>query len=165
MVGTSPFEAKTVRLINEYFEQRQIPGIAFRLKQSRFYTQMVDVLVDSGNRAHYLAIECKSIDPKKTQKFYFSSWTTDKKGRHQIERIAEFVLKSQRFGILAAEIRHGTGGIPNDIYLIPWSHVASAFLNGEKAVDPAELPGAYPKLMKVDGVLNFESCILALRQF
>jgi len=164
MAGYSPFESRIVRLINDdFFSATGQPGLAFRLKQSRWNTQLIDVLVDSGSRAHYLAIECKSIDPKKTRKFYFSAW--DRKGRHQVETISEFVDKSQRFGIMAAEIRQGRGPIPNQIFLIPWQHVDDAYQGGKVGIDPNDLPDKYPQLKKIKGTLNLESCLSLLRQF
>ena len=66
---------------------------------------------------------------------------------------------------MAAEIRKGRGPIPNDVFLIPWSHVRNAYETGKKAIDPAELPGTYPRLKKVDGLLNLEECLAALMQF
>ena len=67
---------------------------------------------------------------------------------------------------MAAEIRKGSGSVPNDIFLIPWTHVQYAYETGEKAIDPDDLPGTYPKLMKnADGVLNLEFCLSGLRQF
>lgn len=166
MPGSSPFEGKLVKLINdEYFKVRQRPGFAYRLKQSRWNTQFIDVLVDSSSKSLYLAIECKSIDPKKTKKFYFSAWTLGRKGKHQVETISEFVEKTQRFGIMAAEIRRGSGPIPNDIFLIPWSHVVYAFETGEKSIDPAKLPDKYPRLIKNhSGVLNLDECLQKLRK-
>jgi hypothetical protein len=166
MPGYSPFENRVVRLINEdYFSVTGRPGFAYRLKQSRWNTQFIDVLVDAMSRAHYLAIECKSIDPLKTKKFYFSAWTLNRKGKHQVETISDFIEKSQRFGILAAEIRKGRGPTPNHIFLLPWSHVNDLFVQGAVGIDPAKLPGEYPQLQKVDGVLNLETCLSQLRQF
>jgi hypothetical protein len=166
MAGYSPFEGRVVKLINEdYFTPLSRPGFAYRLKQSRWNTQFIDVLVDSRSPGFYLAIECKSIDPKKTKKFYFSSWQRIS-GRNQVETISDFVNKTQRFGIMAAEIRQGRGPFPNDIFLIPWSHVEYAFETGKKSIDPADLPGKYPQLKKeANGVLNLEKCLSDLRQF
>jgi hypothetical protein len=165
MAGYSPFEGRVVKLINEdYFSALQRPGFAYRLKQSRWNTQFIDVLVDSRSPGFYLAIECKSIDPKKTKKFYFSSWQRVS-GKHQVDTISEFVDKTQRFGIMAAEIRKGRGPIPNDVFLIPWAHVRNAYETGKKAIDPAQLPGTYPRLKKVGGLLNLEECLAALIQF
>jgi hypothetical protein len=163
MSGTSPFEAQLVNLINDYFAAVKSPGISYRLKEGHWATQFIDVLVDSKNHAHYLAIECKSISVNKTSKFYFSGWSVDKKGRHQVDRISDFIQKGQRFGILAAQLRQGKGQ-RNEIYLIPWHHVKAAYDAGVKGIDPADLPGKYPKLEKVDGVLNWDYCIHCLRQ-
>jgi hypothetical protein len=165
MPGYSSFENRVVKLINDdYFTPTNRSGFAYRLKQSRWNTQFIDVLVDSGSRAFYLAIECKSINPKKTKKFYFSSW--ERTGKHQVETISEFVDRTQRFGIMAAEIRKGQGPTPNDIFLIPWSHVRNAYETGKKAINPNDLPTKYPQLKKdADGLLNLEKCLSDLRQF
>jgi hypothetical protein len=163
MSGTSPSENRIVKLINEYLSATEQPGLAYRLKQSRFYTQYIDVLVDSRNPDHYLAIEVKSINPTKTSKFYFSSWKRSK-GKHQITTITEFIEDTGRFGILAAEIKQGRGPKQNEFYLLPWSHVCGAFLEGEVAIDPKDLPGKYPQLKKdANGLLNLEKCLSDLR--
>jgi hypothetical protein len=66
---------------------------------------------------------------------------------------------------MAAEIRKGSGPIPNDVFLIPWSHVRNAYETGKKAIDPKDLPNTYPKLIKAGGILNLEGCLAKLRQF
>ena len=164
MAGTSPSENRLVKLINAHLAATAQQGFAFRLKQSRFFTQFIDILVDSRDPQHYLAIESKSINPKKTAKFYYSSWKRSQ-GKHQIETITEFVEDTGRFGILAAEIKQGSGPKRNEIYLIPWSHVCASFLEGEVGIDPKDLPGKYPQLIENDGVLNLDECLRILRKF
>lgn len=170
--GSSPFEGRLVKLINGHFDGKEPEAaIAFRLKQSRFGTQHIDVLVDSINKAHYLAIECKSIGPPEEKgqphrKLYFSDFSVDKKGEHQITRIGRFLRKGGRFGILAIELRKGKGKGPqqtNDIYFIPFHHVEAWFEAGIKGIDSASLDGNFPKLEKVKGLLNWDFVMSELR--
>ena len=164
MSGSSPFEARLVRLVNTYFKDTESPGFAFRLKQSHFYTQFLDVLVDSINPAHYLGIECKSTQ---ADKIYFSSnFSVDKKGEHQVTRISKFIKDTGRFGVLAIELRgSGRGPILNTIFLVPWHHVEAWYNAGQKSIDPIWLSeNGYPVLKKVDGVLNWDWVMSQLRQ-
>ena len=96
------FERTLVKSFNESFTDSGTLALAYRLKQSRFYTQLLDVLVDSGNPDLYMGIECKSISVEKGEgALYFSQhFTTDKKGIHQIERISEFLRQTGRRGFL-----------------------------------------------------------------
>lgn len=173
MPGSSPFEGRLVKIINTYFEQREpeFIGLAFRLKQSRFGTQYTDVLVDSVNKANYLAIECKSLQPppkgEPHRKLYFSDFSVDKKGEHQITRIGKFLRRGGRFGILAIELRKGKGKGPhqtNDIYFVPFHHVEAWYYQGVKGIDSATLENNYPKLEKIEGLLNWDFVMSALRQ-
>ncbi|WP_317135722.1 Holliday junction resolvase [Methanochimaera problematica] len=92
-------------------------GYAYRLKQSKFNTQYVDILVDSLDPRYYLAIECKSIQGKK---LYFSQhFHEDKNNVHQIDSITDFIKKTGRRGFLAVEFRGGRGK-QNVAYLLPW---------------------------------------------
>jgi hypothetical protein len=169
MPGSSPFEGRLVKLINDYFDATDSFGIAYRLKQSAFRGHYIDVIVDAINRAHYLAIECKSISPphdleEPYRKLYFSDFSVDKNGEHQITRIGKFLKKGGRFGILAIELRKGQGKGMNDIYFIPFHHVEAWYEGGVKAVDTSALEDNYPKLKKDKGVLNWEWVMSQLRQ-
>lgn len=112
------FERTLVKSCNTYFEETGTLALAYRLKQSRFAPQFIDVLVDSGNPDLYLGIEYKSISVEKgaTALYFKQHFTTDKKGQHQIERISEFLEKTGRRGFLAVELRMGGGhskeGVP-----------------------------------------------------
>lgn len=124
------FESTLLRSFNLFFEQHGIRGVCHRLKQSRFATQIVDLLVDSLNPDYYLAVECKSIDATRIGALYFSQhFTVDKKGVHQVERISDFLERSGRTGFLAVELRCGSGRRKN-AYMIPWEHVAARFKEG-----------------------------------
>ncbi len=119
----SDFEREVVQCFNRFFEARHIRGFAYRLKQHKFSTQYVDVLVDCINPSFYCAVECKSIMDKK---LYFSQhFHSDKNNVHQVDAIADFISKTGRAGYLAVEFR--TSGKPNEAYLIPWKIVMEHF--------------------------------------
>ncbi|HQD25983.1 MULTISPECIES: Holliday junction resolvase [Methanoculleus] len=118
------FELEVASCINRFFAQRKMQGFAYRLKQSKFNTQYVDVLVDSLDPRYYLAIECKSISGKK---LYFSKhFHLDKNNVHQVDSITDFIRKTGRRGFLAVEFRFGAG-IPKEAYLMPWEQVLERY--------------------------------------
>ena len=127
------FERTLVKSFNESFKESDTLALAYRLKQSRFATQHLDILVDSGNPDLYLGVECKSISVEKgASALYFSQhFTVDKKGVHQIERISEFLRQTGRRGFLAVELRMG-GGHSKQAFLMPWAVVEKQYR--EKAV-------------------------------
>ncbi|MHC1631657.1 MAG: hypothetical protein ACXQT4_05125 [Methanotrichaceae archaeon] len=136
------FEWKLTAALNSFFEKMNIKAIAYRLKQSRYTSQVVDVLVDSPHPEYYQAIECKSLDARKTKMLYFSQHFSTlsrealsvspckagkkQKGVHQIERADEFLSKSGRRGILAVELRRGPGR-PKRAHLVPWKTVIERY--------------------------------------
>ena len=120
----SDFERDMVQCMNRFFSERHIHGFAYRLKQHKFSSQYIDVLVDCLDPRYYCAIECKSIIGKKiyfSQHFHF-----DKKGTHQITIISDFLKKTGRKGFLAVEFRGGTGKT-NAAFLMPWEEIAGRF--------------------------------------
>lgn len=120
----SDFEREIVHCFNSFFEVRHIRGFAYRLKQHKFSSQYVDVLVDCINPSYYCAVECKSIMDKK---LYFSQhFHADRKQVHQVDAISGFLSKTGRAGYLAVEFRPGAGK-PNEAYLIPWALVVDHF--------------------------------------
>ena len=140
----SEFEWELVRALNEFLGDR---GIAYRLKQHRYASQIVDILVDSPMREFYCGIECKSLSQEKgASALYFSQHFTISKEGHQIERISEFLRRSGRTGILALEVRRGTGR-SRTTYLIPWKEVERRFLSGEPGISLKDLEG-YPELLR-----------------
>jgi Holliday junction resolvase len=120
----SDFEREIVHCLNRFFKTHHIQGFAYRLKQSRFTSQYVDVLVDSLNPSYYLSIECKSIIDKK---LYFSQhFHLDKNKVHQVDAISDFLKKTGRIGYLAVEFRQGPGKA-SEGFLIPWPFVVEHF--------------------------------------
>jgi Holliday junction resolvase len=115
--GMSDFEREMVACLNRFFGESRRQGFAYRLKQHKFSTQYVDVLVDSLDPRYYCAIECKSIRGKK---LYFSQhFHSDRNQVHQIDAISAFLARTGRRGYLAIEFRFGSGKA-REAYLIPW---------------------------------------------
>jgi Holliday junction resolvase len=113
----SDFEREMVTCLNRFFEAGKRQGFAYRLKQSKWSTQYVDVLVDSLDPRYYCAIECKSIHGKK---LYFSQhFHNDRNHVHQVDSISSFLSRTGRRGYLAIEFRFGSGRM-REAYLIPW---------------------------------------------
>lgn len=122
----SDFERDIVHCFNNFLEHDGIRGFAYRLKQSKFSSQYVDVLVDSLDPRYYLAIECKSIRTGK--KIYFSQhFHADKNDVHQVDAITNFLRCTGRRGFLAVEFRSGPGRA-KEAYLVPWDRVLERYL-------------------------------------
>jgi Holliday junction resolvase len=120
----SDFEREIVHCLNRFFRTHHVQGFAYRLKQSRFTSQYVDVLVDSLNPSYYLSIECKSIIDRK---LYFSQhFHSDKNKVHQVDAISDFLAKTGRIGYLAVEFRQGPGKA-SEAFLIPWPVVVGHY--------------------------------------
>jgi len=122
-------ESQLVKDLNAYMKNK---GIAYRLKQSRFITQIVDVLVDSPVHG-YLCCECKSTKYKNAYKIYFSSNFKNTKTGHQVTNISRFVKLSGRKAFLIVELRFGRGK-RNSYYKIPWEVVQKRFKAKKKFV-------------------------------
>lgn len=119
---TNNFEPAVVHCLNRWFTEHRTRGFAYRLKQSRFFTQFVDIIVDSPDPSFYLAIECKSL--KGNRLSFSSNFHRDKDGIHQIDNITSFLRFTGRRGSLAVEFR---GGRRNEAYLMDWDTVLSFF--------------------------------------
>ena len=158
------FERTLVKSFNESFKESDTLALAYRLKQSRFAPQFIDVLVDSGNPDLYFGIECKSISVEKgASALYFKQhFTVDKKGVHQIERISEFLRQTGRRGFLAVELRMG-GGHSKQAYLIPWGVVENDFR--EKAIKiPVEMIKTHSELERRGKTYGLSSLFEPLRK-
>lgn len=134
----SNFEWALVNALNSFFQREGITAIAYRLKQSRFVSQVVDILVDSRRPEYYLAIECKSLDARKTRSLYFKQHFSCAAGAHQFARETEFLSRSGRHGILAVELRHGLGR-PRTAHLVPWGQVFESYDAGKKGLTLEEI--------------------------
>ncbi len=136
------FEREIVRSLNNFFEQNKIDAIAYRIKQHRFSSQVLDVLVDSPQRNYYLGIECKSISTK-TGALYF----TQHFGIDQIGRIDDFLHRSGRKGFLAVELRYGKG-MPIRAHIIKWKDLKRRYLTDRVGFTVEELVH-FPQIKRI----------------
>ncbi len=148
------FEWELVAALNRFFEAEGIRGVAYRLKQSRYTPQVVDLLVDSPHPRYYLAVECKSLDARKAKTLYFTQHFSTACGVHQIERIDRFIESSGRCGVLAVELRRGAGK-PKSAHLIPWPTVMESF-RSERPGIPVEEIEAIPALDRRNGTYRID---------
>jgi hypothetical protein len=132
------FEWELVAALNRFFEVCEIRGVAYRLKQSRYTPQVVDLLVDSPHSCYYMAIECKSLDARKAKTLYFTQHFSTASGVHQIERIDQFIESSGRRGILAVELRRGPGKTKT-AHLVPWREVIEGFRSERPGISVEEI--------------------------
>jgi Holliday junction resolvase len=142
----SDFEREIVHCMNRFFKTHHFQGFAYRLKQHKFTSQYVDLLVDSLNPTYYLAIECKSIIDKK---LYFSQhFHSDKNNVHQVDAISDFLAKTGRIGYLAVEFRQGPGKT-SEAFLIPWARIVEHFQENKGiTIDDARAKGISLKKTK-----------------
>ncbi|MFB3765730.1 MAG: hypothetical protein ACE14P_10870 [Methanotrichaceae archaeon] len=145
----SAFEWALTNALNSFFEKENLNAIAYRLKQSRFASQLVDILVDSSIPEYYLAIECKSLDARKTKSLYFSQHFSSAGGSHQIARETDFIMRSGRKGILAVELRLGAG-TPRTAHFVPWGYVYEIFRSGKPGMTVEDIR-ANPALERKSG--------------
>lgn len=132
------FERKVVHAFRDYFKEHDIRGHAYRRKQSRYNSQVVDVLVDSPDIG-YLAIECKSKKKKYGDKLYFSSDFPISEGGHQIPRTTHWANMTGRDAALGLELRRGRGK-PRVGNLYKWEDVDRRYGIDEcKGVSPEDL--------------------------
>ena len=137
------FEWALTAALNSFFEKEGVAAIAYRLKQSRFAAQLVDILVDSRTPEYYLAIECKSLDARKTGSLYFKQHFSNAAGAHQLTRETDFITRSGRQGILAVELRQGAGKA-RMAHLVPWGQVYQSFEAGRTGLTLAEIESNPP---------------------
>jgi hypothetical protein len=152
-------ERELVRSFNIFFEENKIKGIAYRIKQHKFSTQFLDVLVDSLDPDYYLGIECKSISIEKgAASLYFSQhFSRNKNGEHQIERISKFLEKSGRKGLLIAELREGSGK-PRQAHAIKWRVIEQSFKENKLGLRIEEIK-RFPKLLRIKGRYHIDKSL------
>jgi len=92
------FENWALLKFRKVIEQKKQLAVIYRLKQSRFCSQVCDLLVDSRNTNYYLAIECKHRKDKIS--LSFSGDFSESKEGGQLERLETFCQLSGRKGII-----------------------------------------------------------------
>lgn len=134
------FELELVHSFNTFFTENRKLGFAYRLKQSTFNTQYVDIIVDSPDPNYYLAVECKSLTG---DKLYFSSnFHKDKNDVHQIDNISGFIRYTGRRGFIAVEFRDSSSR-KREAYLMPWEKLLE-FFETEKGISIDEFRNYIP---------------------
>ena len=144
------FEGQLVDAINHWFEENGDKGVAYRLKQAKYTSQWLDVLVDSPQR--YMGIECKSIKTRTVNKIYFTQHFSD----NQVERITDYLNESGRDGFLAVELRRGRGR-SRKAFIIPWDKVDKAYTSGQVGFALDELGTVGTELPRIGGHYNAET--------
>lgn len=141
------FERDLVKSFNAFFDEESVKAVAYRRKQHRFSSQVVDILVDSLNPNFYLAVENKSISTAKgANSLYFSQHF----GNDQVTRLNEFLKQSGRTGFLAVELRRGTGR-KRKAFIVPWVDVVERWRSEKPGFKVEELEG-YSELKRGDGL-------------
>jgi hypothetical protein len=123
------FEWDLVQALNNHFKGKGIQAKAYRLKQTMYISQNLDILSDSADQKYYLGIECKSVNALKYKKVYFSTYFSVSRGIHQLDRIATFLEETGRKGYLAVELRLG-GGRKREAYLLDFKDVYDKYKSG-----------------------------------
>lgn len=123
------FEWIMVQSFNSFFKSGGRTGKAYRLKQTRYQSQFLDILVDSAEPRYYLGIECKSINAVKYKKLYWATYFSQAGGVHQLDRISKFLQETGRKGFLAVELRNGPGH-KREAYLLPFTWVYEQYKSG-----------------------------------
>lgn len=137
------FERAVVKAFNDYFIESGIKGYAYRMHQTKFLPQDIDILVDSPNRNYYLAIECKSRTISPTLKgIYF-----DPHMKKQITNQTIFLEKTGRAGYMALEFRPKVPQrkAPRIAFMVPHGVVYKMMLAEKPGILPDDLIG-YPRL-------------------
>lgn len=126
-------ERAVVKIFNDEFALHSNNGIAYRLREGRFTTQYIDVLVDGP---FYLGVECKSMKNTNDKLYFSSHFHTDKHGRHQIDAITDFLNRSRRRGWLFVELR---GRPKSRLYGVPWDIISYSWSHECKGVSVTEI--------------------------
>lgn len=118
---------------NRFFEDNGLNGVAYRRKQHRFSSQMIDVMVDSAEPGiRDIAVEHKSFKTSSSNKLYFSQhFSSDTDGSildadHQVERVEEFRKRSGYQVFLGVEVRRGRGR-RRRLFFVDWDTVLNRF--------------------------------------
>ena len=132
------FERSIVHAFNDYASNYGENLVAYRHYQMRYQPQLFDVLVDSHCSELYLAIECKSIDPKTVNSIYFKQHFSTIKGVHQIDRENNWLSLSGRYGFLCVELR-SYDGKRTRCFFVPYDFVVQRFKRGDVGISFDEI--------------------------
>ncbi len=143
------FERDIVKAFNDFFTESGVNGYAYRLKQTKFVPQDMDILVDSLNRHYYLGIECKSRTINKNHSGLFF----DDNIKNQVSKQVNFLAKTGRKGYFAVEyltevVSHQKR--KRTTVLIPHGDIYKLILAGHKVLTIEDIL-KYPVLQYAQG--------------
>ena len=151
------FEWALVNSLNSFFEKDGIAAIAYRLKQSRFSGQLMDILVDSKIPEYYLAIECKSLDARKTNRSTSSSTSASppERTRWRARRSSSPAREgraSWRWSCATAPAKRRSA------HLVPWGQIFQSYNAGKTGLSlrdieinpPLERKGGAYRISRLD---------------
>lgn len=140
MPSDGGFERKLVNKLNNKSNGKYF---AKRFKQSRFTSQITDVVVFSDKEEYYYSVECKTkkVDTEKLNKdnnttegkIYFSQHFSQTEDGHQIENFQDFLEKSHMKGVLAVAYRKGRGR-KVEYWALDFDLVVEKFRNGDSGI-------------------------------
>lgn len=140
------FEGKITRYINDYLEDCQLIGIAYRFPSGKSQNQPIDILLDS--EFGYFGIECKSIYTQSLSngKIYFSKLgNVSKSGIHQVQKQHAFCNVACRPGVFAIQFRD-----LRQIYIVPHVCLYKIFERGDLFITVNYIQHNYPLLKSID---------------
>ncbi len=152
------FEGDMVLSLNTFLKKGKT-GKAYRLRQSRFQSQFLDILVDSAVPRYYLGIECKSINAVKYKKLYFATYFSQAGGIHQLDRVDKFLQETGRKGFVAIELRNGTGK-KREAYLLPFKWVYDLFKSGVNGISVDDIRKEGIRLLRTKGAYEIKEGII-----
>jgi len=153
------FEWTMVQALNAFFKSGSRTGKAYRLKQTRYQSQFLDILVDSKDTRHYCGIECKSINAVKYKKLYWATYFSMAGGIHQLDRISKFLQETGRKGFLAVELRNGPGH-KREAYLLPFTWVYDQFKSGMNGLSVEDVKKNGTRLLRKGGAYEVKEGML-----
>lgn len=121
--GGKNFERALVSALNIMYIDYDIDALAYRRWAPPRVEQEMDIVSDSLEGKYYFAIECKSVDGRKTDSLYWSQHFSATPAGHQIDRECSWLRMTGRTGYLAVEIRSGSGSA-REAYLYPYQQLA-----------------------------------------
>lgn len=123
-------ESRTVKEIN-----KNHPGkaVAHRLLQPKGHPVFCDILIDSGDKYLYSAIEVKKISTKRAVNFEFD-FNTAKSG-HQLDRMMTYCIESGRSGYIVLYMKNGRF---HDRFVFYLPVIYALWKAGKKSILPKE---------------------------
>jgi len=134
------FEWFMTEYFNEYMDTYSLNGLAYMYPIHPNYTQKIDVLIDNFD-SMFIGIECKSVYEDghplhnkckhfRNTRFYFSKlFRINKNGESQLHRQHQFLVCTDRRGLIAFEFR-----CMDEVFLVPHQIIYDKWKSGNKFI-------------------------------